>query len=157
MACYTSSRPNDRAVALKIGYAATDWDDYISYEDYEAIAADWDLKLIVRDDTPIGAIYSKNGETHVSILPEWRKRWLTKGLLKEILADMQFTKVAKGHDFIYNILERLGFKRQSDGTVARESEYGFSIRRPQHRTRHSAINDVSSTCGSTTAASVRTS
>ena len=121
MACYTSSRPNDRAVALKIGYAATDWEDYISYEDYEAIAADWDLKLIVRDDTPIGAIYSKNGETHVSILPEWRRRWLTKGLLKEILADMQFTKVAKGHDFMYNILERLGFKRQADGTVAREN------------------------------------
>ena len=88
---------DNRAIALKIGYAATDWENYISYEDYEAIAADWDLKLIMKDNTPIGAIYSKNGETHVSILPEWRKRWLTKGLLKEILAGMQFTPVSYTH------------------------------------------------------------
>jgi len=112
---------DNRDLALKIGYAATDWDDYISYEDYANIAADWNVRLITKGETAIGAIYSKNGETHVSILPEWRRRWLTKGLLKEILADMQFTKVAKGHDFMYNILERLGFKPQADGTVARES------------------------------------
>jgi len=112
---------DNRAIALKIGYAATDWENYISYEDYEAIAADWDLKLIMKDNTPIGAIYSKNGETHVSILPEWRKRWLTKGLLKEILAGMQFTRITPGHEFMYNILERLGFKPQADGTVAREN------------------------------------
>jgi len=112
---------DDRNLALKTGYAATDWEDYISYEDYEDIAADWTVKALMRNEKVIGAVYSKNGETHVSILPEWRRRWLTKGLLKEILVDMQFTKVAKGHDFMYNILERLGFKPQADGTVARES------------------------------------
>lgn len=112
---------DNRDLALKIGYAATDWEDYISYEDYANIAADWNVRLISKGETAIGAIYSKNGETHVSILPEWRKRWLTKGLLKEILADMQFTRVADGHDFMYSILERLGFKRQADGTVAREN------------------------------------
>jgi hypothetical protein len=112
---------DNRDLALKIGYAATDWEDYISYEDYANIAADWNVRLISKGETAIGAIYSKNGETHVSILPEWRKRWLTKGLLKEILADMQFTRVADGHDFMYSILERLGFKPQADGTVAREN------------------------------------
>jgi len=111
---------NNRGIALKIGYAATDWDNYISYAEYEKISKDWNVRLITKGNVPIGAIYSKNGETHVSILPEWRKRWLTKGLLKEILADMRFTKVAKGHDFMYSILERLGFKPQADGTVARE-------------------------------------
>ena len=67
LACYTSSRPNDRAVALKIGYAATDWEDYISYEDYEAIAADWDLKLIVRDDTPRSYLFQKRRNSCINI------------------------------------------------------------------------------------------
>jgi len=92
----------------------------MTFEQYAQIVEDWNIKAIVKDNIVIGAIYSKNGETHVSILSEWRKRWLTKGLLKEILADMQFTRVTPGHEFMYNILERLGYIPQSDGTVARE-------------------------------------
>ena len=93
----------------------------MTFEQYTQIVEDWDIKAILKDQTVIGAIYSKNGETHVSILPEWRKRWLTKGLLKEILADMQFTRVTPGHEFMYNILNRLGYVSQKDGTVAREN------------------------------------
>jgi hypothetical protein len=66
-------------------------------------------------------MFKKNGETHVSVLPKWRRRWATKGLVKEILSDMRFTRVADGHDFMYGVLERLGFSRQPDGTVAREN------------------------------------
>ncbi len=116
----TTEIADNRDLALKIGYAATDWLDYISYEDYARIASDWDMAVLMRDNIPIGAIFRKNGETHVSIVPEWRKRWLTKGLLKELLSGTKFTKIAAGHDFMYNVLGRLGFVPQADGTVARE-------------------------------------
>ena len=116
----TTRLTDDREDALKIGYVATDWHIPMSYERYVEIAADWTVQAIERDNKIIGAMYSKNGETHVSILPEWRRKWLTKGLLKEILAGMTHTRVTDGHDFMYNILERLGYTPQPDGTVARE-------------------------------------
>ena len=112
---------DNRGLGLKIGYAATDWSQPIEYKDYERIASDWQVSVLIRDIEPIGAIFKRNGETHVSILPKWRRRWATKGLVKEILSDMRYTKVADGHDFMYGVLERLGFVRQPDGTVARES------------------------------------
>jgi hypothetical protein len=111
---------DNRNLALEVGFAATDWHIPMKYEQYLEITKDWDVRVITKGETAIGAIYSKNGETHVSILPEWRKRWLTKGLLKEILADMEFTQVTPGYEFMYNILERLGYVPQVDGTVARE-------------------------------------
>lgn len=112
---------NNRDLGLLIGYAATDWGSPIDYGDYERIASDWQVSVLVREQEPIGAIFKRHGETHVSILPKWRRRWLNKKVLKEILSDMQFTRVADGHDFMYGILERLGFVRQPNGTVAREN------------------------------------
>lgn len=112
---------DNRDLGLLIGYAATDWASPITFEQYEGIAADWQVSVLIREQELIGAIFKRNGETHVSILPKWRRRWATKGLLKEILSDMRYTKVADGHDFMYGILERLGFTRQPDGTVAREN------------------------------------
>lgn len=112
---------DNRDLGLLIGYAATDWARPITYEAYEGIAANWQVSVLIREQEPIGAIFKRDGETHVSILPKWRQRWATKGLLKEILSDMRYTKVADGHDFMYDILQRLGFSRQPDGTVAREN------------------------------------
>jgi hypothetical protein len=117
----TTKIVDDRDLGLMIGYAATDWAQPIDFEDYANIAADWQVSVIIRDNEPIGAMFKKNGETHVSVLPKWRRRWATKGLVKEILSDMRFTRVADGHDFMYGVLERLGFSRQPDGTVAREN------------------------------------
>lgn len=112
---------DDRDLGLLIGYAATDWAQPIRYEDYADIAASWQVSVLVRDSQPIGAVFKRDGETHVSVLPQWRRRWATKGLVKEILSDMRYTRVADGHDFMYGVLERLGFVRQPDGTVAREN------------------------------------
>jgi len=112
---------NNRDLGLLIGYAATDWAQPIKYEDYAGIAASWQVSVLVRDNEPIGAVFKRAGETHVSVLPQWRRRWATKGLVKEILSDMRYTRVADGHDFMYGVLERLGFVRQPDGTVAREN------------------------------------
>lgn len=112
---------DNRDLGLLIGYAATDWVQPIEYETYKDIAADWQVSVLVRDAEPIGAVFKRDGETHVSILSKWRRRWATKGLIKEILSDMHYTRVADGHDFMYGVLERLGFIRQPDGTVAREN------------------------------------
>jgi len=112
--------PN-RDTALKIGFSATDWASPVDFDEYVTLLTGWDVQLIERDDEPIGAAYFKDGEVHVSVLPEWRRRWATKGILKVLFNhDKVFTKVADGHDHMYGILERLGFTRTSGNTLVKE-------------------------------------
>lgn len=111
---------DNRDLALLVGYAATTWQQPMTYEQHIDIAKDWDVKLIERDGQPIGAMFEKDGEVHCSILPEWRRKWLTKGLLRQILETPNFhTRVDDGHDYMYDILTRLGMKNRPDGTVGR--------------------------------------
>jgi hypothetical protein len=116
----TTNIVDNRTLGLKIGYAATDWRHPMDYDTYEQEMADWHVSVIIRDLEPIGAVYRKDGETHVSILPHWRQRWLTRGLLKKLLTDTRSTRVDDGNDFMYGVLERLGFRRQPDGMLTRE-------------------------------------
>lgn len=117
----TTKIVDSRDEAIAIGYKATDWHEPIAYGQYLAIAAEWDVKAVVKDGEVIGATYFKHGEIHVSILPEWRKRWLTKGLLREILKNATMTRVTPGHEYMFNILKRLGFVDQGMGTFIREN------------------------------------
>lgn len=113
---------DNRDLGLKIGFEATSWQSPVSYEQHVDIAKDWAVKVIERDGQPVGAVFMHdNGEIHCSILPEWRRRWLTKGVLKELIAHPKFhTRVDDGHDYMYGILERLGMKRRPDGTVGKD-------------------------------------
>jgi hypothetical protein len=109
----------NRELALRVGYEATDWTTPISFEQYLLMMADWDVKAIVRDDKCIGAAYFNGDELHVSILPEWRRKWATKGLLSALFAkDRVTTRVMPGHDYMHGVLQRLGFI-QHDGHYVR--------------------------------------
>ena len=111
---------DDRDAGLAVGYAATDWSSPVSYEAYEAALKDWTVKTIVRDGERIGAAYFKDGEVHVSILPEWRKKWATKGLIAQLFADEgAFSRIAPGHEYMFDIFRRLGFNIYDDGVVER--------------------------------------
>lgn len=115
----TRISPN-RSLALKIGYAATDWGYAITFDEHVERAKDWNVDLIERDGKPIGAIFEKDGEVHCSILPNWRRKWLTKSLLRQIISRPGFhTRVDDGHDYMYGILARLGMVSRPDGTVGR--------------------------------------
>lgn len=82
---------DNRDLALKIGYAATEWNYPITYEEHVDGAKDWNVNVIERDGRPIGAMFEKDGEVHCSILPEWRRKWLTKGLLRQIVDRPRFS------------------------------------------------------------------
>lgn len=115
---------DNRDVALRVGYEATSWQQPITYAQHVDIASDWDVRLIERDEMPIGAIFTKDGEVHCSILPKWRRKWrrkwLTKELLNQIVSTPNFhTRVDDGHDYMYDILARLGMARRPDGTVGK--------------------------------------
>ena len=110
----------NRDLALRVGYAATDWNYPITFDEHVARAEGWNVDIIERDGQPIGAMFERDGEVHCSILPQWRRKWLTKGLLKQIVERPGFhTRVDDGHDYMYGILARLGMVGRPDGTVGR--------------------------------------
>jgi len=113
---------DDRESALRVGYEATDWSAPVSFEDYRNSVKDWIIKAIKRDEQIIGAVYRKDDELHVSVLPQWRRLWITKGILRELFPGSRVTtKVTPGHDYMYDILKRLGFKESDSGMLVKEN------------------------------------
>lgn len=103
---------DNRDKALQVGYAATDWSVPVEYDTYLAVMRDWGVQAVERDGECIGAVYKKDGEVHVSILKDWRKKWVTKGMLRQIFSpDVKFTVVTPGHEHMFEILTRLGMKK----------------------------------------------
>jgi hypothetical protein len=117
---------NDRETALRIGYDATEWTTPVGYEDYKNAMQDWDVALVMKNDEPCGAMFSRGEELHFSILPEWRKRWLTKRFLRELFDGRRIvTRVTAGHDYMYDVLARLGFNAQPDGLLVKDAQHGY--------------------------------
>ena len=111
---------DDRKAALVVGYIATDWTQKTSYADYKALIYGWTVRSLVRDGVCIGAVYSKDGEVHVSVVKEMRGKWATRGLLKQIFtAENYKTRVTKGHEFMHGILKRMGMVADANGYFQR--------------------------------------
>lgn len=122
----TTQIVDDRATALKVGFYATDWSTPISFEDYVDSLKDWDVKAIVRDGECIGASYRQGDEIHVSIMPKWRGLWMTRGLLRDLFSgDSVTTRVTPGHEYMFDILKRLGFKTTNTDVFVRENSNGY--------------------------------
>ena len=111
---------DDRETGLRIGYDATDWTQAIPFDAYHQAMKEWIIQTIVRDETPIGAVFRKDDELHVSVLPDWRRIWATKGLLRQLFGTGKVTtKVTPGHEHMYGILARLGFEQHPDGMLVK--------------------------------------
>jgi hypothetical protein len=113
---------DDRETGLQVGYLATDWKNLVSFDVYKNAMMEWKIQTIMRDNQPIGAVYRKDDELHVSVLPAWRCKWITKGVLRELFNRPKIvTRVAAGHDHMYGILGRLGFKQTADNWMVKEN------------------------------------
>jgi hypothetical protein len=121
----TTLVPN-REIALRVGYVATDWTEKPPYQRYADALTEWEVQVIARDDKAIGAAFKRGPEFHVSILPEWRSKWATRGLLNSLIErPVSVTKVTPGHERMYGILMRLGFRHEGSGVFVRDSSDGY--------------------------------
>lgn len=107
-----------RDEALRVGFVATDWAEWPSFETYHAAMSDWTVQMVAKDGHPIGAVYRRGPEFHISILPEWRGKWMTRSILKEIIPEpVAITQVVVGHEDVADMLKRLGFQKRSETYV----------------------------------------
>lgn len=112
---------DDREAGLKVGYEATDWSAPISFDDYKLSLKDWIIKTVVKDGVAIGAMYKKDDEIHFSIKREWRKKWFTRSLKREVFDGKRLTtRITPGHEYIIPILNRLGFRDDRTGLWIKE-------------------------------------
>ena len=97
--------------AIKIGRRAFRDVYPLSYKDLEL----FEIKAL-KDKEIIGAVFYKGPEVHVSILPKYRRRWMSKRIIREILKtpfDRFGYAVTMGFEKDRDFLERIGFKPQS--------------------------------------------
>jgi len=121
----TSLVPN-REIALRVGYVATDWTEKPDFARYADALTEWEVQVIARDGMAIGAAFKRGPEFHVSVLPEWRGKWATRGLLNSLIErPVSTTKVTPGHDRMHGILKRLGFRHEGGGVFVRDSADGY--------------------------------
>ena len=114
-----------RSTALQVGYMATDWNEPPRFDQYAASLESWNVRLMMRGPEPIGAVYTKGPEFHVSVLPEWRGRWATRSMLRTLIAEpVSITRVSPGFEHVAGLLLRLGFKDHGGGLFVRDSRHG---------------------------------
>lgn len=118
--------PSARELALRVGYKATDWTHRPSYRDYVSGLKAWTVRLLARKSEPIGAVYTKGPEFHVSVLHEWRGRWATRGILKKIIPQpFAMTRVSPGHEHVGDLLKRIGFVQAERGVYIKGVGHGY--------------------------------
>ena len=111
---------DDRQTALRVGYEATEWREPIDEDTYRMFLEDWTVQAIMRDNQPIGAVFRRGDELHVSVLPGWRRKWVTRGVLRELF-DNRITRTVlpADDDYMRGILARLGFVELPTGELVK--------------------------------------
>ena len=107
---------NERIEALKAGWEAlSDRAPDIEGNNFDG----FDIQAFKKDNEVIGMLMTRGPELHVAILPEYRRRWLSAGLIRKVLGNIidkygyASTSVMKDNVIGQDFVERLGFERQS--------------------------------------------
>ena len=107
---------NERMAALKAGWESlSERAPDIEGNNFDG----FDIQAFRKDDTVIGMLMTRGPELHVAILPEYRRRWLSKGLILKVIGSVMekygyvVTSVMKDNVIGQEFVERLGFQRQS--------------------------------------------
>lgn len=65
---------------------------------YRAACKAWEVIAVCADAIVIGALFARDGLIHLGIVPEWRGRWASRRIIREMLAHGTRTEYGPGDD-----------------------------------------------------------
>lgn len=113
---------DERQEALKAGWEAlSERAPHIEGNNFDG----FEIKAFRNDDKVIGMLMTRGPELHVAILQQFRKRWLSQRLIREVIGGIinkygyASTSVMENNLIGQNFVERLGFTRHAyeDGII----------------------------------------
>lgn len=76
----------------------------------------WQVVAVVADRV-IGALFAKDGVIHLGIVPEWRSRWASRRLIREMLGYGKRTTLLPDEDGPRDFISRIGFVQEGSAYV----------------------------------------
>jgi len=80
---------------------------------YRRACEGWQVVAIVADRV-IGALFARAGVIHIGIVPDWRGRWASRRLIREMLGYGTKTTLQPGEDGPREFIRRIGFVKIGD-------------------------------------------
>lgn len=65
---------------------------------YHRACNGWTVEAVCSGDEVIGALFSKDGVIHLGIVPEWRGRWASRRVIREMLKRGTKTEIGPTDD-----------------------------------------------------------
>lgn len=87
-----------RAEAIEAGWIAYSGRVPGMRDAYIRACESWTVEAVCSGDEVIGALFSKQGVIHLGIVPEWRGRWASRRVLREMLERGTKTEIGPGDD-----------------------------------------------------------
>lgn len=106
--------PNRRQEAIEAGWLAYRERVPGMEAAYRAACEGWRVIAVVADRV-IGALFARDGVIHLGIVPEWRGRWASRRLIREMLSYGKRTTLADGEDGPREFIGRIGFVETEGG------------------------------------------
>lgn len=102
--------PNRRAEAIQAG-----WDAYAERlpgmrDEYLKAAEAWEAIAVCDEAQVVGVLLKRSGRIHIGIKPEWRGRWASRRVIREMLTHGKKTTMMDGEDDTF--ICRIGFVKQ---------------------------------------------
>ena len=110
--------PNRRAEAVEAGWRAYSERVPTLRGAYDDVCQRYRVIAICKDSEVIGALFERAGEIHVGVIPEWRGRWLSRRVMREILSYGTKTRVLDSEPESIDFVTRFGFRKQGDMYVS---------------------------------------
>ena len=111
--------PSRRAEAIEAGWLAYAERVPGMESAYRAMCEGWRVIAVVADRV-IGALFARDGVIHLGIVPEWRGRWASRRLIREMLAYGRTTTIQDFEPQCAEFVGRIGFvKTEGSAYVVR--------------------------------------
>jgi len=106
--------PNRRAEAIAAGWLAYRERVPGMESAYLAMCEGWRVIAVVADRV-IGALFVREGVIHLGIVPEWRSRWASRRLIRDMLSYGKATTIQDFEPQCAEFVSRIGFAKTQGG------------------------------------------